>query len=148
MRLPVAVFLLALASEAEAKCGKLCVPAWWETATLADVRTELNAGMDATAKGVLELTPLHYAASLNTSSVVEAILDAGADVMARDEYGSTPLHEAAVSGSSANIKILLDAGADPKAKDDLNKRPWVYAEFNKKLKDTTDYWPLWTRTFD
>ena len=58
------------------------------------------------------------------------------------QYGSTPLHEAAGHGSAEGIKALLDAGADPKVKDDLNKEPWLYAQFNKRLKYVEDYWPL------
>ena len=77
---------------------------------------------------------------------VQAELDAGADVMARDQYGSTPLHEAAGNGSAKGIQALLDAGADPKMKDGLNKEPWLYAQFKRKLKYVEDYWPLFTRS--
>ena len=83
-----------------------------------------------------------------TAADVQAELDAGADVAARDQYGSTPLHEAAGNGSAEGIKVLLDAGADPKVKDGLNKEPWLYAQFNKRLKYVEDYWPLLIRSIN
>ena len=83
-----------------------------------------------------------------TKADVQAELDAGADVTARDQYGSTPLHEAAGHGSAEGIQALLDAGADPKVKDSLNKEPWLYAQFNKRLKYVEDYWPLLIRSIN
>ena len=83
-----------------------------------------------------------------TAADVQAELDAGADVTARDQYGSTPLHEAAGNGSAKGIQALLDAGADPKVKDGLNKEPWLYAQFNKRLKYVEDYWPLLIRSIN
>ena len=83
-----------------------------------------------------------------TAADVQAELGAGAEVMARDQYGSTPLHEAAGYGSAEGIRALLDAGADPKVKDGLNKEPWLYAQFNKRLKYVEDYWPLLIRSIN
>ena len=83
-----------------------------------------------------------------TAADVQAELDAGAEVTARDQYGSTPLHEAAGHGSAKGIKALLDAGADPKLKDGLNKEPWLYAQFNKRLKYVEGYWPLLIRSIN
>jgi ankyrin repeat protein len=83
-----------------------------------------------------------------TAADVQAELDAGAEVTARDQYGSTPLHEAAGNGSAEGIQALLDAGADPKVKDGLNKAPWLYAQFNKRLKYVEDYWPLLIRSIN
>ena len=83
-----------------------------------------------------------------TAADVQAELDAGAEVTAKDQYGSTPLHEAAGHGSAEGIQALLDAGADPKVKDGLNKEPWLYAQFNKRLKYVEDYWPLLIRSIN
>ena len=83
-----------------------------------------------------------------TAADVKAELDAGAKVTAKNEYGSTPLHEAAGNGSAEGIQALLDAGADPKVKDGLNKEPWLYAQFNEKLKYVEDYWPLLIRSIN
>ncbi|MDA9160032.1 hypothetical protein N9O21_05845 [Rhodobacteraceae bacterium] len=83
-----------------------------------------------------------------TAADVQAELDAGAEVTAKDQYGSTPLHEAAGHGSAEGIQALLDAGADPKVKDSLNKEPWLYAQFNKRLKYVEDYWPLLIRSIN
>ena len=83
-----------------------------------------------------------------TAADVQAELGAGAEVTARDQYGSTPLHEAAGYGSAEGIRALLDSGADPKVKDGLNKEPWLYAQFNKRLKYVEDYWPLLIRSIN
>ena len=42
----------------------------------------------------------------------------------------------------------LGAGADPEVKDSLNKEPWLYAQFNKRLKYVEDYWPLLIRSIN
>ena len=83
-----------------------------------------------------------------TAADVKAELDAGAKVTAKNEYGSTPLHEAAGNGSAEGIQALLDADADPKVKDGLNKEPWLYAQFNKKLKYVEDLRPLLIRNIN
>ena len=83
-----------------------------------------------------------------TAADVQAELGAGAEVTARDQYGSTPLHETAGYRSAEGIRALLDAGADPKVKDGLNKEPWLYAQFNKRLKYVEDYWPLLIRSIN
>ena len=60
--------------------------------------------------------------------------------------GDKTVQEIAAKRQLSKHQNLIDAGADPKAKDDLNKIPWVYAEFNKKLKYVEGYWPLLIRS--
>ena len=40
------LLLLAIATQAEAECDKLCDSGWWGTATAADVWAELDAGAE------------------------------------------------------------------------------------------------------
>jgi uncharacterized protein len=71
-------------------------------------------------------TPLHFAASIGTPAMIQALLAAGADVMARNEDGTTPLHLATIckfACRSGTIQALLAAGADAKAKDEKGKTP-------------------------
>ena len=52
------------------------------------------------------------------------------------------------TATKADLQAELDAGADPKVKDGLNKEPWLYAQFNKRLKYVEDYWPLLIRSIN
>jgi len=58
-----------------------------------------------------QLTPLHYAASKGSESIVNMLLDAGARINAKDKYGATPAMRAAVKGHTQILKVLLDRGA-------------------------------------
>ena len=52
------------------------------------------------------------------------------------------------TATKADVQAELDAGADSKVKDGLNKEPWLYAQFNKRLKYVEDYWPLLIRSIN
>ena len=111
MRAVIAALLLAIATQAGAECGNLCYWRWWDNATIADLRAELNAGTDVTALDSDGLTPLHWAAIRGNSKHLKILLAAGADVMAQDKYNRTPLHRVS-RGGPEKIKVLLAAGAD------------------------------------
>ncbi len=54
--------LLTVSTQAEADCDKLCDRDWWGTTNAADVRTELDAGAELTAREIRAFAPLHEAA--------------------------------------------------------------------------------------
>ena len=94
MRAILTAPMSTIASQAGAECGNLCDKDWWETATAADVQTELDGGAEVMARSKWGQTPLHYAAVFGTPANIQALLAAGADVMARTKDGDTPLHDA------------------------------------------------------
>ena len=51
------------------------------------VKQHLAAGTDANAKGMANMTPLHYAARLSQKEIAELLIAAGADVNAKDVDG-------------------------------------------------------------
>ena len=128
MRAAPIALMLAIASQAGAECGKLCDYDWGQTATAADVQTEIDAGADVNARTEYAgLTTPHLFLPNGAPEIIQTLLTAGADVTARDEYGFTPLHRAASRDTSANIQALLAAGADAKAKGKFGQTPWDYA---------------------
>jgi len=122
MRAALIALLLTIASQAGAECGKLCDEKWWKNASMWDVQTELDAGVDVNSRTNYGLTPLHFAGGRPNPTIATTLLAAGADVMARTEDGVTPLHFAAWLGTPANIEVLLDAGADVMARTEILKR--------------------------
>ena len=142
MRTLLIALMMTLATQAGAECGNLCDREWWEQATTADLKAELNSGADVMARDEGGATPLHKAAGLDRPEDIQVLLEAGADVMARDNNGGTPLHEAAPFGTSESIQMLLKAGANAKAKNKNNETPWDLAQDNEILKGTKGYWAL------
>lgn len=61
----------------------------------------------------MNLTPLHIAATLKSSALLEVLLHAGCDINSQTDNHFTPLHFAAIAGELVNFRILLEAGADP-----------------------------------
>lgn len=61
--------------------------------------------------------PLHCAANVGNSTLVELCLDHGAPVSAKTSDGQTPLHKACQTGDLDCVELLLDAGADVNADD-------------------------------
>ena len=90
MRTLLIAFLMLLATRVGADCGKLCNYEWWEKATTADLKAELEAGADVKARNLYGYTPLHIAAYIGSPESVQILLEAGADANAKDEDGSTP----------------------------------------------------------
>jgi len=85
MRAALVALMLMFGSQAGAECGNLCDKDWWETATAADVQTELDDGAEVMARSKWGQTPLHYAAVFGTSANIQALLAAGADAKAKNE---------------------------------------------------------------
>ena len=115
---------------ATADCGRLCDEDFWDrgssrSASLADVKAELNRGASVKGKDVDGRTPLHWAAGYAEHSVVEFLLDENADVNAKSSDGRTPLHWA--SNNPVGIDLLTNQGADVDAKEDLGMTPLHYA---------------------
>ena len=50
MRALVLLFLLTIATRAGADCENLCDDEWWKTATIDDIKNELDAGIDVMSK--------------------------------------------------------------------------------------------------
>jgi hypothetical protein len=57
-------------------------------------------------------TPLHCAALIGSTNLVELLLQHGADYSSTDNCGHTPLHLCAGSGFKSCLAVLLDYGAD------------------------------------
>ena len=82
--------------------------AWANRAAVAAILVAGGAHVDAsTSHG---MTPLHLAAAVGATDVVEVLLAANAMEL-QDMQGQTPLHAAASSGSADVCELLTDAGA-------------------------------------
>lgn len=86
-----------------------------------------NPAANVNAASSEHRTPLHIAATNESSALVKRLLEHGAFVRASDRDGKTPLHFAAASAFSKNLKdimsVLLSAGADPNARDGDSETP-------------------------
>lgn len=63
------------------------------------------------------LTPLHLAAGLNNSALVQKLLQSGAERMAKDQDDRTALHYAAYKGCEEVVTLLLEGQTNLEAKD-------------------------------
>ena len=96
---------------------------FFETATVDDVRSCIEAGADVNARGgEYEATPLHLAVGSRENfdfAVIAVLIETGADVSARDRDGDTPLHWAVRNDHASSplaIAGLIMAGADVNAR--------------------------------
>lgn len=62
-----------------ARCGALCNVAFWESATVNNIKEVLAAGAPINAQNPDGWEPIHYAAMFGTVDMVNALLKAGAD---------------------------------------------------------------------
>jgi ankyrin repeat protein len=87
------------------------------------VEQAITNGADVNAKNNYGETPLHKAASLDSSETVELLIQKGAEVDAKDDGGATPLHRAVLWESPEVVKLLIRKGADVNAKDKHGETP-------------------------
>jgi uncharacterized protein len=102
-------------------------PEFWKHATLADVQTALQQGLDVTAQE----TPLILAAKYSCNlDILDLLVQAGANVNARRSDGSTALMSRFNwhPNPEAIIKKLIELGADVNARDDQGRTPLMYVE--------------------
>lgn len=77
------------------------------------LRQLLSAGASVSpCDGKSGRTPLHHAAEMGNSSMVQFLISHGADINATTYSGNTPLHSAAGRGHEHVVSALVTAGAD------------------------------------
>ena len=126
-------------------CGRLCQPAFWMNASVADLDAEISKGASVNATGgagYYQGSPLHNAVWYADISVIAALLDRGADIEAKDYAGQTALHNIVQAPGGAGEMIpsthshsdqdniaalLLERGADVNAQDHREYAPLHYA---------------------
>lgn len=98
----------------------------------ADIAEEfIRRGAEVNAKGLLDTTPLHEAASFDRADIAKVLLDHGADLKARcGESQMSPMHLASAAGSVETLKLLISRGADIEATDGRNRTPLHEAAAN------------------
>ncbi|MDA7777345.1 hypothetical protein N8912_03765 [Rhodobacteraceae bacterium] len=75
MRVAITALMLIVGSQAAAECGNLSDHTWWQTATKATLRAELDAGADLKARNDSGATPLHVAAFFGTGEEIQTLLN-------------------------------------------------------------------------
>lgn len=81
------------------------------------VKILVNSGIPADSVGLWDNTPLHIAAGLGFSDVVQTLLDLNANPNARNKNLLTPLHKAAIGGHLNVVELLINSHADAYKKD-------------------------------
>jgi ankyrin repeat protein len=79
------------------------------------------------AKGGLQVTPLHVAASAGHSDILSLLIEHGADMSGRCYDGGTPLHRASQKGRLEAGQVLLNRGADIDDQDLFKYTALMYA---------------------
>lgn len=78
----------------------------------------LDHGANPNSVDNRRMTPLHQAAMLGLTSIVELLVHNGADVNTVDYRDMTPLQRAVLDSESETVRMLLDLGSDPNVPDD------------------------------
>uniref|UniRef100_A0A8C9SQD7 Ankyrin repeat domain 28 n=1 Tax=Scleropages formosus TaxID=113540 RepID=A0A8C9SQD7_SCLFO len=87
-------------------------------------------------------TPLHAAAYLGDSEIIELLILSGARVNAKDNKWLTPLHRAVASCSEDAVQVLLKHSADVNARDKNWQTPLHVAAANKAVRCAEALVPL------
>ena len=86
---------------------------WWRTATIDDVKTEINNGVDINAKNEYDDTALMLAISnKKESKIIDLLILNGADVNAKNKYEETALSLAIDVYHPIAAYLLVEAGVD------------------------------------
>ncbi|KAF8492386.1 hypothetical protein F5888DRAFT_911209 [Russula emetica] len=79
------------------------------------------------ARGGLQVTPIHAAASAGQADILSLLIQHGADVSGRNSLGDTPLFVASTNARLEAGQILLNHGADIDARNRYNNTALIYA---------------------
>ena len=79
------------------------------------------------ARGGLEVTPLHVAASAGLSDILMLLIEHGADVNGRGIHDDTPLHRASRNARLETGQLLLNRGADIEVRNKSDNSPLINA---------------------
>jgi len=127
-------------SLASIDCKKIQIPAeasgspeklFWAVVggNAAEVKIQLEAGVDPNIRNYVGETPLMLAAEKGHEEVARALLAGGAKVNDQEVYGRhTPLILATMEGHAALIRTLLEAGADPNLQNQFGKTALMLAK--------------------
>jgi len=89
---------------------------------------ERGADVNAVAKNLQRVAPVHAAVTVTDYATTRLLLERGADANARQQEGFTALHTASAHGDEEMAKLLMEFGADPKARTDDGKNAAEVAE--------------------
>ncbi len=78
------------------------------------------------ARGGMEETPMHVAASEGHSDILMLLIEHGVDMNGRGKYGDTPLHRATEKARLEAGRFLLNRGADIDVQNDFNNTALIY----------------------
>lgn len=106
--------------------------AWIGDEPLVRTLISIDAAVDATARKMGCVTPLHMAVQRGWPGIVQLLLDCEADVNMRTVAGSTALHFAAARGLEDIAMLLIERGADLAAVDKDGKTPAQLAQDHGK----------------
>jgi ankyrin repeat protein len=89
----------------------------------------LKAGADPNVRSaeIENAAPLHFAAEVGHTNIVEALLAGKAELNIRADCGCTPLHKAAQQGKFEVAKLLLHSGAEVDLQDEHGVTPLHFA---------------------
>ncbi len=90
---------------------------------LEELRTLLEAGVDADLADVDGETPLHAAARNADTEIVTLLLEHGVDANPASAQGWTPLHFAVREGATPVVDVLIRHGAGVNARDAFGRAP-------------------------
>lgn len=104
-----------------------------ESGNVREVRRLLDAGANANASDDFGVTPLHYAAAMGHSELLELLIARGANINARSKEGVSPLYVAADRGGAEATRLLISHGADVNVRTRSNYTPLTPAATNGDL---------------